>query len=115
VLVLIIFAWLVSRHSSKLFALSDFRDEGNYVRMQMAVASLTAATATRETQTTQSELQKIVDAGPGALEIADGWRNHVLWVDDRPENNSHERQAFEALGLRFTLAQSTDQAFQTAL
>src|ERR1700729_1876853 len=24
-------------------------------------------------------------------------RNHILWVDDRPENNAFERQAFEAL------------------
>jgi CheY-like chemotaxis protein len=47
-------------------------------------------------------------AGKGAGEA---WRNHILWVDDRPSNNVHERQAFEAMGLRFTLALSTDDAF----
>jgi hypothetical protein len=36
ILVLGVFAWLVSKHSGKLFAPSDFKDEGNYVRMQMA-------------------------------------------------------------------------------
>jgi CheY-like chemotaxis protein len=31
-------------------------------------------------------------------------------VDDRPDNNVYERQAFEAMGLTFTLALSTKQA-----
>ena len=34
----------------------------------------------------------------------------VLWVDDRPDNNRYERQALEALGLRFALSTSTDDA-----
>jgi CheY-like chemotaxis protein len=34
----------------------------------------------------------------------------VLWVDDRPRNNSYERQALEALGITFVLATSTDEA-----
>ena len=37
-------------------------------------------------------------------------RSEVLWVDDRPDNNIHERKAFEAIGLRFTLARSTEEA-----
>lgn len=117
VLVLIIFAWLVSRHSGKLFAPSDFRDEENYVKMQMAVvASLSAATAKGQTLASESDLQRIVEmvraAGPSRAEAGDSWRNHILWVDDRPENNTFERQAFEAMGIRFTLALSTDEAFE---
>ena len=117
VLVLIVFAWLVSKHSGKLFAPSDFRDEENYVKMQMAaVASLGAATAKHEGTTSESEIEKIVEvvraAGPARAEGGDGWRNHILWVDDRPENNTYERQAFEATGIRFTLALSTDEAFE---
>ncbi|MBI3407613.1 MAG: response regulator [Planctomycetes bacterium] len=113
VLVLGVFAWLVSRHSGKLFAPSDFRNEENYVKMQMAVvASLTAASAKTETQ---ADLHKIVEvaraASPALAPTKEDWRNHVLWVDDRPENNRYERQAFEAMGLRFTLALSTDEAF----
>jgi CheY-like chemotaxis protein len=116
IFVLGVFTWLVSKHSGKLFAPSDFKNEDNYVKMQMAVvASLTAATARSETPTSEAELHKIVDvvraASPGPAASADGWRNHILWVDDRPENNTHERQAFEAMGLRFTLALSTDDAF----
>jgi CheY-like chemotaxis protein len=33
-------------------------------------------------------------------------------VDDHPENNTNERRAFEAMGLRFTLALSTDEALR---
>jgi CheY-like chemotaxis protein len=117
VLVLGVFSWLVSRHSGKLFAPSDFKNEDNYVKMQMAVvASLTAATAKSDTPASDTELRKIVEvaraATPTRQEIAaEGWRNHILWVDDRPANNVHERKAFEALGLRFTTVLSTDEAF----
>ena len=117
VLVLIVFAWLVSKHSGKLFAPSDFRDEENYVKMQMAVvASLGAATAKGKSTASESEIEKIVEivraTGPARAEGDEGRRNHILWVDDRPENNTYERQAFEAMGIRFTLALSTDDAFE---
>lgn len=39
-------------------------------------------------------------------------RARVLWVDDRPDNNRHERQSLEALGITFDLAESTDEALR---
>lgn len=36
----------------------------------------------------------------------------ILWVDDRPENNTFERNTLEHYGLEFTLALSTDQALR---
>lgn len=36
----------------------------------------------------------------------------ILWVDDRPKNNIYEREAFAALGFKFDLALSTDEALQ---
>lgn len=39
-----------------------------------------------------------------------GWRRHILWVDDRPDNNVYERRAMEAVGLEFTVALSTREA-----
>jgi Response regulator containing CheY-like receiver, AAA-type ATPase, and DNA-binding domains len=39
-----------------------------------------------------------------------GWHRRILWVDDRPDNNINERQAFEAMGISFTLARSTQEA-----
>jgi CheY-like chemotaxis protein len=38
------------------------------------------------------------------------WRRTILWVDDRPDNNTYEREVFESLGLSFDLALSTDEA-----
>ena len=35
VLVLGVFSWLVSRYGGKLYAPSDYRDEENYIRMQL--------------------------------------------------------------------------------
>jgi CheY-like chemotaxis protein len=117
VLVLGVFAWLVSRHSGKLFAPSDFKNEDNYVKMQFsAVASLAAATVKSGSLASESELQRVVDVVrdlvPRKAGSSDGWHNHLLWVDDRPENNANERRAFEAIGLRFTLALSTDDALK---
>lgn len=117
ILVLGVFSWLVSKHSGKLFGPSDFRDEENFIRTQMAVAvSLGAASTKSDTVASHSELQRIVEvaraASPGQLKAADRWRSRVLWVDDRPENNTYERQAFEAIGIQFALALSTDEALE---
>jgi len=117
VLVLGVFAWLVSRHSGKLFAPSDFKNEDNYVKMQLAVvASLSAATAKQQTSASEGQFQKIVETARAVSQEqaknVDSWRRHVLWVDDRPENNTYERQAFEAVGIGFTLALSTNEAFE---
>jgi len=115
VLVLIVFAWLVSKHSGKLFAPTDFKNEENYVRLQArVVTSLAAASAKGESPATEAEVERIVRSirarSSDATEPDQTWRDHVLWVDDHPENNVYERQAFEAVGLRFTLAESTEQA-----
>jgi len=41
---------------------------------------------------------------------ANDWRKHILWVDDRPDNNIYERRAFESMGIEFRLALSSHQA-----
>lgn len=116
VLVLGVFAWLVSAHSGKLFAPADFRNEENYVKMQLsAVASLATAAAKHDQQDANTSVVEIVEAVQHLhyrKSRANGWRNQILWVDDLPENNIHERRAFEALGLEFTLAQSTTEALE---
>lgn len=102
ILVLAVFTWLVAKHSGKLFSPADFKNEDNYVKMQLtAVASLAAASAKDPGATGEANLQGIVKAvqGAGHREPGEGWKNRILWVDDRPENNVYERQAFEAIGL----------------
>ncbi len=44
--------------------------------------------------------------------LSDDWKNKILWVDDRPDNNVLERQAMEAMGIEFTLALSTNEALR---
>jgi len=113
VLVLGVFAWLVSRHSTKLFAPSDFRNEENYVRILTATASLAVASAKTDVGVSPAEIRAVVEsvqeASPGGFDVGSG-RSHVLWVDDRPDYNVNERSAFEALGVSFALAHSTDEA-----
>jgi hypothetical protein len=118
VLVLGVFAWLVSRHSNKLFGPSDFKDEENYVKILTATASLAVASVKSDTKPTSNDISAIVEAVREASaptsRAVDGayWRTHLLWVDDRPDNNISERYAFEAMGLSITLSFSTSGALR---
>jgi CheY-like chemotaxis protein len=118
ILVLAVFTWLVSQHSSKLFAPSDFRNEDNYIRTLTATASLAVASVKADAPLSSSDLQTVIatvqQAGTAADNALDGpyWRNHILWVDDLPDNNINERRAFEAMGISFTIALSTNEALQ---
>lgn len=87
------------------------------VRAQ-AAASLAAASASRPDSATspQATLQEtrlaaqvVTDAiTPSVIRRAE--RSTVLWVDDRPDNNVHVRQALEAVGISFVLSTSTEDA-----
>lgn len=117
ILVFVVFTWLVCKHSGKLFAPSDFKNEDNYVKMQLsAVASLTAASTKNQPSNAEADIQNIVAMVQNVAKtkpaLSDGWRGQILWVDDRPENNVYERKALEAMGLRFTLALSTNDALE---
>jgi CheY-like chemotaxis protein len=116
VLVLASFTWLVSRHSGKLFAPADFKDESNYVKMQLsAVASLTAAGSRNQNESTAPNLDQAISVvqqfDPKRIAKYD-WRKRILWVDDRPQNNTYERQAFEAVGLEISLSLNTADALE---
>ncbi len=113
------FLWLVSKHHNKLYGPSDFQDEDNFLRMQLStVASLATATAKQPHETgeesSQRQLDEIIElvSKTTKKEGAKSWKSKILWVDDRPENNLYERQAFEAQGIQFCLALSTDEAVE---
>lgn len=116
VMVLAVFGWLVSRHSNRLFAPSDFRNEDNYVRALTATASLAVASVKGDSGASVAEIHSVVEsvreASGGNLQALDltYWRHHILWVDDRPGNNVNGRSAFEAMGITFSLALTTDDA-----
>lgn len=48
VVVLVVFAWLVSSHSGKLFSPADFKNEENYVKMQLSAVSLSCYCGSEE-------------------------------------------------------------------
>lgn len=112
------FLWLVANHHNKLYGPSDFKNEDNFMKSQMAsVASLAAATAKQpghEGGLPESQLREIVNIVSNASrkQKTEKWKNQVLWVDDRPDNNIYERQAFQAQGIEFSLALSTDEALE---
>ena len=115
VIVLGVFAWLVSYRQGNLFAPSDFRDERNYVKAIQLSASLGAANVKSQSDSTEPDINTIVETVQKIgekLAWSESHRMGVLWVDDRPENNIYERQAFETFGLEVTLALSTDEALE---
>lgn len=118
VLVFLGFLWLVAKHHNKLYGPSDFRDEENFLKAQMATAASLVAAAVKppdgEVALQESQLKAIVNVVSSTARKATGqrWKYRVLWVDDRPENNVYERKAFEAQGVEFTLARSTAEALQ---
>jgi CheY-like chemotaxis protein len=84
------------------------------------VAALSAAVASKpdEDRTRESVAKEAMIAADVVAEVVTprairrASRSTVLWVDDNPNNNSYERQALEALGVSFVLAQSTDEALK---
>ena len=118
VIVFVAFLWLVANHHSKLYGPSDFKDDESFIKAQMiTAASLTAANAKHFEKSSglpETQLREIVNIVFGTRRQIkqEQWRNRILWVDDRPENNVYERQAFEAQGMKFSLALSTTEALE---
>ena len=85
-----------------------------------AAAALAAAAASRPdadstpgsaARSAREAAEVVADSvTPRALRKAS--RATVLWVDDRPQNNAYERQSLEALGVKFVLALSTEEALE---
>lgn len=114
------FLWLVVRHHQKLFGPGHFKNEDNYLRMISAAVSLTAAAARsgRSENADAIHVDEITDLvsktyknTKDAKASAD-WKNKILWVDDNPGNNRHERNAFEQFGLRFVCVETTTNALE---
>ncbi len=84
------------------------------------VAALSAAAASKpdEDKTRENVAKEAMIAADVVAEVVTprairrASRSIVLWVDDNPNNNNYERQALEALGVSFILAQSTDEALR---
>ena len=119
VLVLAVFAYLVSFRSGQLYSPSEFKNEDTFVKLQemrlSAVASLAIAKQTKykdRNSVSGVEIADVVRSVESAVSrVRQGARNpDVLWVDDNPNNNVYVRRALEAIGARFVLSETTSDA-----
>ena len=85
-----------------------------------AVAALAAAVAAKpepgatpeSTAQDARDVAELVSEAVTPRVLRKAGKATVLWVDDRPDNNVHERQSLEAIGVSFVLALSTEEALQ---
>jgi CheY-like chemotaxis protein len=89
----------------------------------MIAGAVSLATATAKTGATIAAPEDISRAAKSVVDVMQRAKQstkampsvsqkRVLWVDDRPDNNIYERDAFESMGFMFTLARSTAEALQ---
>lgn len=120
--VLGVFAWLVSKHHTKLYAPADYRDDSSFIqaaerRVEVAAALGAAAALKLEAGTPPEQVASEAREAAGVVAklvtpaaVRSARSRTILWVDDRPDNNRFEREALSALGFSFVLAKSTDEA-----
>lgn len=116
--VLLVFRELVINHTARLYSPGDFKDEGNFVKMTRAEAAvMVSVTAAARSG---NGLPGAGPPDPGRLFVAARMATtiartapevpKILWVDDQPDNTTHERRALEAAGFSVHTALSTDEA-----
>jgi len=124
VFVLSVFAWLVSRHHTKLYSPADYRRDSGFIEAsveQVEVAAAVRAAAARklpaklsveafteETQLAAQRVAKVVT--PHAVRASRSRR--ILWVDDNHERNAYERHALQVLGFSIELAETSTEALK---
>jgi CheY-like chemotaxis protein len=117
------FLWLVSKHDDKIYGPSDYKKEKNYVKMKMYSLGMLVAAAGKpqdsgaQTAVTASQVSALVEVVSKtnmrtSRKNRAEQKNRILWVDDRPENNVYEREAFESQGLEVSIALSSDEALE---
>ena len=96
----------------------DLRVEQLHDLIAGAVALATATAKTEGKPAGPKDISRAAKSVVGVMQHAalsepsKDSQKHILWVDDRPDNNIYERSAFESIGFRFTLALSTNRAIQ---
>lgn len=88
----------------------EFSFDTNRAQAELARAISRSPSISQQGPPDAREIAETVQTAAPLKQAARFSRSEVLWVDDNPNNNIHERKAFEAIGLRFTLARSTGEA-----
>ena len=92
VLVLFVFAWMVSNHSDKLFGPGDFKNEEHFLQLKTAkvTTSLGAATAEAQQATTDADISKIVELIRAAETSSSRIQRRMEKQDSLGRRSSHE-------------------------
>lgn len=90
--------------------------KADFIRLVSGIVSLANASAKQEgRETRQEDLPEAAANMASAslhLDQLHSRPSTILWVDNHPDNNIHERAALEALGFSFDMAISTDEALR---
>lgn len=84
--------------------------------LELERASKSNASSFTGTQLAPQSLEKEEEDAKGVSQLITSRASRkivgakALWVDDRPMNNTYEKQALELLGIRFTISTSTEDA-----
>ncbi len=116
--VLWVFRDLVINHTGKLYSPADFREEKNFMEVVAALAAASGRAETRPGQPPAAPADPIrlfTAARTATVAARTAARvPKVLWVDDHPDNNVHERRAMEAAGMSVQTALSTEEGLARA-
>jgi CheY-like chemotaxis protein len=95
--------------------------EASFKRQQAEAASALVAAAVNSTRVAAETKTQNAQAAAAVVSqaltprvVRKASTATVLWVDDSPDNNRHEREALEALGVGFVLSRSTEDALDQA-
>jgi CheY-like chemotaxis protein len=122
VLVLGVFAWLVSRHHAKLYSPADYRRDSAFIRasgeqLEVAVALGAASARYQDTsadpEETGREARRLANRVARLITPAtllNARTRRILWVEDRNEAGTFEREALQSLGFVVVVAGTTAEA-----
>lgn len=97
---------------------SYVRDMTSVDLQEIIAGAIALSNATQKSTGQQAEPEDISRAADSLVDAiqkssytkGESTPKQILWVDDQPDHNAYERNAFEAVGYSFTLALSTDEA-----
>lgn len=115
-IVLLVFRELVIEHTGKLYGPSDIADlKAAKAAMELWKSQTAPTRAAAETAEQASPASLFSAARVAALVAENASRKpRILWVDDVPAHNTHERRAFEAAGYVIETALNTDEGLTRA-
>ena len=115
--VLAIFSWLVAFYPGNLYAPGDFKDEKNYLmaRQQgLEAAAALGAAAAKDAKNSGGLLNLSAISAVASQAVIRNYnsveKKMILWIDDNPDNNIYERQAFQKVGYQIFLAKNSNEA-----